>query len=994
MWDVEHMTKEDILSEIQKKAQDYVPEWRFSKDNPDIGTALAMVYAHLFSGTQKRFSSLPYKNQISFFNSLEARLLPAVPSNGYVTFHVVNDEMEGEEIAAGIEVIAPAKVENKETISFQTLDDIYVTPAQPDCMLEVSAKRDFIGELDICDLQKNCVFLYSYRTQNQQVHRMYFEHRDALSISKAGRIAIGFLLREDAVSDSFIKAFADKRQVQFLYSSEHGYVPFQSVEQNGSQLVFIIGKNDPPFVPKEENGYESYWICCEVKQIGSFEKFAFDRLLLSSDCSMMAPDAVYADEAEIKKEEFFPFGERFTDYSEVYFLAEEILKKKGAEITMAFNLDFVRVPLNDELAKSIDWNWIMRKSDFKPDMEYDVTIEQVVWEYFNGKGWTSLFDKDEFGDIFSTKEGTVGQYKKMKFICPKDISPILINAQEGCYIRAKIVKVNNLYKQRGYYITPVMDNVHLQYDYRECPVLLQRVILENNLTKEEVRLGNSEWEKETVPFLGLDEKEEALYLGFDTPLKGGPIKILFDYAERIDRKNKNLLWEYSVGKDSWRELNLVDETENMSRTGLVTIMGSRDFSKRSIYGKEKYWIRIRDLDGINVPKQIPCLIGLYMNTVRVRQLDRVETEYFHMEIYQENMKFPLRNGKIIGSRLWVNETNTLSNEERARLDRENKLFPEYRSESDFMRTWVEWQEVEDFLDSASDDRHYVLDRNEGIIQFGNGRTGKIPPTGRENNIWIEYTVGGGADTNIEPHRIEQLGKYVGFVSGVYNPKQMTGGCDKEKLSNALKRNAAILRHQNMAVTERDFEELAMTASRNIRRVKCFCGYDDKENHKRGAVTLVILLQELQNGKKHFYEVKNEVENYMKDKIYTGVLERNCFYVIAPEFVEVRIRAEVVADNFDDVFRIKKKIQERLVQFLDALTGNFDGTGWEIGILPNNLQIRNAISDIKGLTYIKNVYMSAFLGEGANAAEVDLDMIRRRKYILPISGEHDIVVRTR
>lgn len=33
-------TKEEILEQIEKKAKSYVPEWRFDKENPDIGTAL------------------------------------------------------------------------------------------------------------------------------------------------------------------------------------------------------------------------------------------------------------------------------------------------------------------------------------------------------------------------------------------------------------------------------------------------------------------------------------------------------------------------------------------------------------------------------------------------------------------------------------------------------------------------------------------------------------------------------------------------------------------------------------------------------------------------------------------------------------------------------------------------------------------------------------------------------------------------------------------
>jgi len=57
-------------------------------------------------------------------------------------------------------------------------------------------------------------------------------------------------------------------------------------------------------------------------------------------------------------------------------------------------------------------------------------------------------------------------------------------------------------------------------------------------------------------------------------------------------------------------------------------------------------------------------------------------------------------------------------------------------------------------------------------------------------------------------------------------------------------------------------------------------------------------------------------------------------------------------------------------------------------------VRNAISDVEGLSYIKNVYLSAFLGEEADLTEVDMERVRRRRYILPVSGAHNVVVRVK
>lgn len=876
----EQGSKKEILEQIRKKAMSYVPEWRFDTENPDIGTALAMVYGQMLLGTVKKFNFLPYKNQISFFNELGAKLLPAVPSKGYVTFSVVNDEVEGEEVLAGMEVLAQVKDADLETLSFETLDDVYVTPATLGCILQVSREKDFIGNLYHPEETDRKMTIFSYQGENLQEHSLYFCHDDALSIKKSGEINVQFLMHEDKVPLEYIEAFLDRGAVVFEYGTEQGYQPFKKIERNGKKLTFTIEKHDLPFAKREEHGVESFWMRCRVKDIIPFRKFSFDCMEIATSCNRMSPEGIYANGSDISVSEFFPFGERFSDYNEVYFASDEVFAKKGALVTMTFNLDFMKIPLDYVEDSSVEWEWVMKKSDFKPDLEYDVTIEEVIWEYYNGYGWTALFDKNEYGDIFSTKSGTMGQYKTMSFVSPKDMEPILINASEAHYIRARITKINNLYKMKGNFITPCMGNIFLQYRYDTRPVEPKLLLTENNRERKEYRFFTRGASEKIVPFYGLTEEVQTLYLGFDIAPVGSPVKMLLDFSEQLQRKDRNLLWEYYNG-ENWKELDMVDETENMSKTGIITFTGNKDFSKRKLYEYEKYWIRISDVSENyrkkEQEKKLPCLTGIYMNSVKVRQREREETEYFHMEVYQENIQFKLLHGKIIQSEVYVEELRHLSKIELDKLKKEHRVFPEYREDGEMEKAWIKWDYVEDFLDSGSEDRHYILDKHTGYIQFGNGRTGKIPPTGKTDNIKIVYKTGGGECTNIEAGAITQLGKYIGFINGVYNPKMLTGGSDSEPLSEALERNAAEVRHQNMAITTRDFEEIARYASRSIKKVKCFSGYNDKEEKQSGAITLVILQKEFHQGRSRFHDLKTEVENYMKEKINTSLWDRKCFF---------------------------------------------------------------------------------------------------------------------
>lgn len=419
----------------------------------------------------------------------------------------------------------------------------------------------------------------------------------------------------------------------------------------------------------------------------------------------------------------------------------------------------------------------MKKSDFKLDREFDITIGEVIWEYYNGHGWAVLFKNNEYGDLFSTENGMIGQYKKITFICPQDMEPILINAYESYYIRARVTKVSNLYKMKGNFISPVMGNILFQYDYSYKPVMPDILYTLNNRECKKYYFSNKGNTKKITPFYPVKEKFDVLYFGFDCAVVGGPIKILFDVMakEEHNRGICNLIWEYYNG-NTWVELDLVDETKNFTKTGIVTLMGMKDSTSKNIYGYNRYWIRIKNVLGsvAGQEKIQPCLNGIYVNSVKVRQKDREETEYFHMEVYQENVEFPLIYGKVYACDIYVDEMGHLSRKEMEYLKKIHKLIPDYRENGEMERAWVKWKRVDDFLDSYSDSRHFVLDKNKGIIRFGNGKNGRIPPTGIMDNIKVIYKVGGGEYTNIPAGAVTQLGKYIGFINEVKNLQMFTG----------------------------------------------------------------------------------------------------------------------------------------------------------------------------------------------------------------------------
>ena len=87
--------EKELLEQMKRLAAAYTPEWRMDTERPDVGTALAMIYADMFEGTVRRFNRLPEKNRSAFFQEVGTELKPAVPAQGYVAFGLASDDLGG-----------------------------------------------------------------------------------------------------------------------------------------------------------------------------------------------------------------------------------------------------------------------------------------------------------------------------------------------------------------------------------------------------------------------------------------------------------------------------------------------------------------------------------------------------------------------------------------------------------------------------------------------------------------------------------------------------------------------------------------------------------------------------------------------------------------------------------------------------------------------------------------------------------------------------------
>ena len=455
--------------------------------------------------------------------------------------------------------------------------------------------------------------------------------------------------------------------------------------------------------------------------------------------------------------------------------------------------------------------------------------------------------------------------------------------------------------------------------------------------------NNLQYENKTgipfQPFQTLENKHKTIYLGFDAPLEG-LISLFFSLETEADDNNRPRLdWSYyqkQKAKRNWERLNLRDETNSLTQSGTVELIGSPDFAKSSRFNQSLYWIRIIDVENRFSSIPPPICKGIYLNTTWAVQAKTIEKEIVGSSNGQADRTFTLYRSPVLSEAVWVNELSALTTEDRQRLitlAKQKRLqVEEVRDRlGNTTQFWVRWQPQADLIASMPKDRHYEIDRTLGIIKFGNGKEGAIPPQG-VNNIRVTYRIGGGKQGNVDRGQINRLNSSIAYVDRVTNPEPAKGGVDSELLEQALKRGSQFLKHGDRAVTAGDFERLSEQADRSIAKVKCLPNINDRGEPEIGWVSIVIVPNSSEAQPQPSLQLKKRVKTYLQQRTSNLVTAPKQLDIRNPAYVEIAIKTEIVAIAIETLPEVELIARQRLEAFLHPLKGN-NGRGWDFGRSP-------------------------------------------------------------
>jgi Baseplate J-like protein len=296
-------------------------------------------------------------------------------------------------------------------------------------------------------------------------------------------------------------------------------------------------------------------------------------------------------------------------------------------------------------------------------------------------------------------------------------------------------------------------------------------------------------------------------------------------------------------------------------------------------------------------------------------------------------------------------------------------------------TWQAWTLCEDFLSSTRRDFHAVLEATTGILAFGNGEHGRVPPqlkprVASSPGDCLIFAVSESTlaqKGNLPPNQINgltdsphnraflyspaavpdgwtQLNSQLGAIS---NPLAAQGGTAAETVALAAGRADNLVTTSGRVVTLSDYEKRAMeTPGTRIARATAWANlHPDFPCFEAPGVITVIVLPFLPQGRPvPTAGLLQAVRSYLRPRRVIGTRVE----VVGPTYLQVAINATVQSKMGASKTALQAAVVAALNTFLDPLVGGPEGTGWPFGRDVYRAEIMRIVSEVTGVDYVASL----------------------------------------
>jgi hypothetical protein len=729
-----------------------------------------------------------------------------------------------------------------------------------------------------------------------------------------------------------------------------------------------------------------------LKDLGDERDIELD---LTFNVDGLNPDKAFADDTAVDlTKPFYPFGQQPQPGATFYFSSQEAFSKPGARVQIyvartASPQDRVEIEQSTQSSGPI----LAIKQGANDDEEELPHL--IDWEYWNGTKWVILFQSSRSNKPAADLDRT----ELIEFIVPDDIAPTSVNDEEALWMRAKLARGGFGFTQtvtwtdaggngdrktnRFTYVIdrpPSLAAFRLGYSWTYGLFHPERVITHNDFQFED-HTYEATWPGVTfLPFSRVRDVTPALYLGFDEKLPVDRLGLYFDIVEEKGRTlGPALVWEYFDGA-IWRVLSAGDETRNLRLPGIVSFIGAEDSRPLARFGAELHWVRARlKEDG---PPGEPTVNGLFTNAVWVTQRQTVVDAPLGASNGLPNQIFFFTQIPVLaGERIEVQELSGARANVEWRLvamsvakgdrnivrDLEEMLASE-SAQTDLVKgdlrlrrdrnkkvaeVWVRWYEQPHFFYSGKEDRHYVIDRSRGLLFFGDGVKGKIPPAGSPSISRI-HRAGGGLAGNVAARAISQILGPLPGVQSVVNPRSAEGGADGEAIEALSIRGPRTIRHRGRALTPSDYETLAHEASPAVAVARAIPTRNAAGQSVAGWVTLLVIPQSQEPRPRPSFGLRHQIRKYIEERAPAETAAASQIHVTGPDYLAVGVDATIAPIDSTEAGAVEARARQALEEFLHPLRGGPDRKGWELGRDVFLSDIAAVLERVDGVDYVKEI----------------------------------------
>jgi hypothetical protein len=587
---------------------------------------------------------------------------------------------------------------------------------------------------------------------------------------------------------------------------------------------------------------------------------------------------------------------------------------------------------------------------------------QLSWEYWDGRGWWRIPGVvDGTADLVTTGD--------VRFCVPANLQPTDVVGRTNHWIRARLVggdygkeavtvvsgpgPVTNSTKQT---VERSSDGIRAPYvlllegKYEVCCAVTPAYLLTEDggglLDQSDANRTSGAQVALFVPLsrtlapLGADGAR-ALYLGFDQPLQGRPISLLF-LADEGEHEGAFPLRVEVLTDGRFQPIGAEDGTRGLNESGVLAFELAEAPRPATLFGKVGHWLRLQPRAGFSGEWR-PKIRRAFLNATWASAAETQRLEGLGSSDGSPDQRVTLARPPVLAGSLLLRVREPLGEDEIGELRRPG---PDAVLDTLAGRPgpWVRWSEVDDPTDHGPEDRVFSVDYATGSIAFGNGAHGRVPPPGRDSILAERYRQGGGEDANlIAAWSALNLNTPLQGVEGVVVPEGAAGGADPQDVATTLRFAPANLSLRGRALALRDFEQLALQHTRDVAQARAL-------RTARGVRLVVVMRGRQPRPSKAFLRgLRRDLEARTLPALAGAALA-----LVEPALISIRIRLTLTIDAIEWSGTVAARAQAAVEGLLDPASGGLTGTGWRLGEIPTDDDLAASLTGIEHLESVDGV----------------------------------------